>query len=299
MAVNRGGQRIDFYSRFWWTISMALLVPHDSLNAGSVLPTPRRARLFRVFLAPFARIVLIALLLGLWDCRVVLSAESNLPPPTASSTEQTNTHEAVAAYLQLQEQLHATQLAVEHSLQETRAAVTQNAEAWSNGLQSVQAAFAVQRTKDLEAVRRSNKMMLMMAATLGSIGFLFLLLVAYFQWCMSRGLAELSAALPKALGWIPSTGLEQLGPAEQTSLPLLGLPEARESQHHESPHHASAASKPRRGFRRSIERRLFPRGGDSLRRRQFRSLKMAVLFGLIIAAAMAGVLYIMYQAPKS
>ena len=44
----------------------------------------------------------------------------------------------------------------------------------------------------------------------------------------------------------------------------------------------------------SIETRLFPHPGDSLKRRQFRALKTAVLVGVICAGIMAAMLYALY-----
>ena len=155
----------------------------------------------------------------------------------------------------------------------------------SNGLQIVQAAFAAQRARDMEDMQKSNKIILLVAGTLAAMGFLSLLVVTYLQWCMSKGLAEISAALPAALSMVHSAGLDTLGPPEQVTVPLLG-----EAQPHKQP---------RRGAGRSIERLLFPNPGDSLRRRQFRTLKVALLVGLIFAAAMALVLYLISRAPKT
>jgi hypothetical protein len=48
----------------------------------------------------------------------------------------------------------------------------------------------------------------------------------------------------------------------------------------------------------SIESRLFPDPGDSLRRRQFRALKTALLVGLVCAAVVALALYALYVKEK-
>jgi hypothetical protein len=43
----------------------------------------------------------------------------------------------------------------------------------------------------------------------------------------------------------------------------------------------------------SIEKRLFPKPEDSFRRRQFRAVKAAVVVGLLVAAALVLVLFLL------
>jgi hypothetical protein len=45
----------------------------------------------------------------------------------------------------------------------------------------------------------------------------------------------------------------------------------------------------------SIDKRLFPDPGDSFRRRQFRALMVAVIVGLVCAAVLGVLLYLMYS----
>ena len=47
-----------------------------------------------------------------------------------------------------------------------------------------------------------------------------------------------------------------------------------------------------------FEKRLFPDPGDSFRRRQFRALIAALVVGLICAAVLAVVLYLLYWKQK-
>ena len=67
--------------------------------------------------------------------------------------------------------LRATQLAIEQNRLETKAAAIQNAEALSKGLQAIQQAFAAQRAQDLEAMQRSNKVMLIVVGIFGAMVF--------------------------------------------------------------------------------------------------------------------------------
>ena len=101
-----------------------------------------------------------------------LGAESNPPPAAASQIQGTNSQEVVQLYLQLQEQLRVTQLAIDQTRQETKEAVAQTAEALSKALQTMQETFAAQRARDWEAMQKSNNAMLIVAGTFAAIGFL-------------------------------------------------------------------------------------------------------------------------------
>jgi hypothetical protein len=295
----RFGWGIDFCSQHErpWGIAMFPLYASD--NAGIVVRMPGWPWLVRNHVTSLARVALACPFLLFWAASNSLGAESTPPPSAGSEIEPTNAHEAIAAFLQLQEQLRATQLAIERNFHETKAVVAQNAEAWSKGLQTVQETFAVQRARDMEAMQRSNQLHLMVAGALAAAGFFALLLVAYFQWCMSRGLAEIAAALPTALRLDLGTPLDALGPGEELPLPLLEAPEPQEQPRREVDAASPSAPRPRRGLGWSIGRRLFPNPGDALRRRQFRALGLAMLFGLFFAAVMALGLYLLYKGPRS
>ncbi len=278
---------------------MAAALLYALNNLGIVCPRPGDPALVGMPLGSFARPILTCLLLLSWAPSNSLGAGSTAPPPFAGEAEPTNVQAAAAAVLQLQEQLRATQLAIERNLLETKAAIAQNAATLSNGLQIVQDTFAVQQARELEAMQRSNQFMLRVGGALAAAGFLALLLVACFQWYMSRGLAEVAATLPTALKLVEEATSNSLGPAEQAALPLLNAPGLQGQPRREPGPRCPAGLMPRRGFGRTIERRLFPHPGDALRRRQFRALGLALLFGLIFAAVVALVLYLLYKGPRS
>ena len=263
-----------------------------------VVPPPGRPGIARNHLASFARVALACPLLLFWAASNSLGAENAAPPPVGSENQPTNADEANAAFRQLQEQFQATRLAIERNFQETKVAVAQNAEAWSKGLKTVQETFVVQRAQDLKVMQKSNQVMLMVAGALAAAGFCSLLLIAYFQWCMSRGLAEITSLLPTAPRLGQGTELEALGPAEEPTVPLLGAAESQGHPRREPDPAPPSVSRPRLGFGRTIERRLFPHPGQALRRRQFRALSLALFFGLIFAAAMALGLYLLYKEPR-
>lgn len=129
---------------------------------------------------------------------VVLSASpgalaegTNSPNPSG----ETNSQE-LQTYLQLQEQLHATRLAIESVGAEAKQAAEQNAEQLTARLHALEQAVAAQRAKELEAMQSSNRNMLYVAGAFASIGCIAMLLMGYFQWRTVNRLAELSAGIP-------------------------------------------------------------------------------------------------------
>jgi len=201
-------------------------------------------------LARWAGVLVAAVLLLGLARRETLAAE--LGQPTRS--EETNTQEALRAYLQLQEQLHANQLAVEQTRREAKEAAVQSADSLAKRLQEIEAALSTQRSRELDAMQSSNKVMLIVAGTFATIGFLAMLIMAYFQWRTVNSLAEISAALPMSRGFGPGHTLAAIGPgdlhlapvgpAEQSNLRLLGAMEQLEKRIHELEHTPHPVAKP-------------------------------------------------------
>jgi tetratricopeptide (TPR) repeat protein len=112
-------------------------------------------------------------------------------------------------YLQLQEQLRATQLAVDRNRKESTETALQTAEALASGMKAtsetlanrmkvLEEALGAQRARELEVMQGTNRTMLVVAGTFACFGFLALFLMGYFQWRTVSRLAELSAILPPA-----------------------------------------------------------------------------------------------------
>jgi tetratricopeptide (TPR) repeat protein len=175
---------------------------------------------------------MLALLALLLISLPALAAESAPTVTNAQRTEETNSQEMLRTYLQLQEQLHATQLAIDQNRQEARAAAEQTALALADRLKAIEESLRTQRARELEAMQSSNRIMFVVGVTFAAIGFLAVLCMAYFQWRAVNRLAEISAALPALRGLglghalaplQPShTPLLSAGPAEQSSQRLLG-----------------------------------------------------------------------------
>lgn len=110
--------------------------------------------------------------------------------------ETTNATDALRSFLQLQEQLHATQLALERNHQESETLAARNAEAVAARLQIIEQAMSSQRAKELEAMQSANRLLLIVAGSFAGVGFIAMLLTAYFQWRAVNRLADFLALLP-------------------------------------------------------------------------------------------------------
>jgi tetratricopeptide (TPR) repeat protein len=177
--------------------------------------------------------------------------ETNTAPALSGRLDETNALETLRAYLQLQEQLHQTQLAIEQNRKESSEASARNAEVLTERLQAIEQALSAQRSRELDAMQSSNRVMLTVAGIVAAVGFVAMLLMAYLQWRTVHGLAEISAAMPavRALGSGPGVGalgpgdaaLVTVGPAAQSSLRLLGAMERLEKRIVELEHGSPAA----------------------------------------------------------
>jgi tetratricopeptide (TPR) repeat protein len=168
-----------------------------------------------------ARLSVFCVLLIFCTFRVAAAETTNAPVQSG----ETNSQETLRTYLQLQEQLHATRLAIESVGAEAKQAAAQNAEELAVRLHALEQAVAAQRAKELEAMQSSNRNMLYVAGAFASIGCVAMLLVGYFQWRTVNRLAELSAGIPAgamALGSLRP--IAAIGPGsthEVTAAPAL------------------------------------------------------------------------------
>jgi len=185
---------------------------------------------------------------------VFFSAECAGAQPVSAAAgmvraEETNTQETLRSYLQLQEQLHTVQLAIERNRKEADAATAESAKALTARLEGIEQSLVQQRSQELRAMENSNKVMLIVAGVFAALGFLAMLFMAYFQWRTISRLAEISASLPMAhaFGAGPSLGalgageshVVTVGPREQSSQRLLGALERLEKRIHELDHTAN------------------------------------------------------------
>ena len=156
--------------------------------------------------------------LGLGDCAVRGDeVDTNAAP---ASTNEASSQEILRAYLQLQEQLHLTQLAIEQNRQEARETAAQTSEALAGRLHVIENALEAQRTRELEAMQSSNREILLVAGTFAAVGFLAMLLMAFFQWRTVTRLADISAALPGSFALAAPPNRPALGPGESHAVTI-------------------------------------------------------------------------------
>jgi tetratricopeptide (TPR) repeat protein len=120
--------------------------------------------------------------------------------------------ETLRSYLQLQEQLRATQLALEHNRQETETLAAKNAEAVAARFKTIEDALSAKRADEIESMKSSmasnNRMLITVAGVIAGVGFMVLLLTAYLQWRSVSRLAEFSAMVQGARAALPPGPVE-------------------------------------------------------------------------------------------
>jgi hypothetical protein len=133
--------------------------------------------------------------------------------------------------VQLQEQFHeqyqATLRTLEQIRQDTEAASKQSAEAVAARLNLIERALTAQRQSELESMQSSNRLTLIIAGSIASVGFLALMFTVFFLLRAMNRQSVIAAAVPfrPALqegnpGAALGTGelqLAPLNPAEQSS----------------------------------------------------------------------------------
>jgi tetratricopeptide (TPR) repeat protein len=162
-------------------------------------------------------------------CGHAQTAVDEINPEPPVTIEETNALETLRTYLQLQEQLHATQLAIERSRRESEKAASDRSDLLAQRLHSIEQSLNDRRAGELEAMQSSNRVMLTVAGSFAGIGFLAMALMFYFQYRSMDRLAQIASSPAMrgfALGPVGAleTGegqLMALGAAEHSSMKLL------------------------------------------------------------------------------
>ena len=175
-----------------------------------------------------------------------------LVAPTALAAESSNepaagANETLRSYLQLQEQLHATQLALERNRQESEALAARNAEAVAARFKSIEAAVSSQRLNEMQSMQTTlqsnSRLMLIVGGSIAGVGFFVLLATGYLQWRSVNRLAEFSALIQSTRAALaapaPSQAENQLlgvGEIAQANTKLFGALTQLEQRIHELEH---------------------------------------------------------------
>ena len=116
-------------------------------------------------------------------------------PPQITDTAEGSSN----AYVQIQEQLYATQLAIESNRQEAAAEVKRNSDEMAARIQLLEQTIAAQRAHEGEATQKAQRFTLILAGTFGVVGLAAMLLMAFLQWRAVTRLVELSTIHSPAL----------------------------------------------------------------------------------------------------
>ena len=129
---------------------------------------------------------------GLFLAARLLAADTN-------ATAVVTRDEMANNYLQIQEQIHATQLAIEQNQEAALETSQSNALALAERLQSLEQTVAKQRASDADAARKTQQITLLMAGAFGLAGLGIMLLMVYFQWRAFTQIAQISTRQHAAL----------------------------------------------------------------------------------------------------
>ena len=123
---------------------------------------------------------------GVFLAARIFAADTNAPTAITRAEVADN-------FLHLQEQIHATQLAINQNQQAAVDAAQSNANVLAERLKLLEQSVANQRANDTDAARRTQQLTLLMAGAFGLAGLGIMLLLVYFQWRAFTQLAQISA----------------------------------------------------------------------------------------------------------
>ena len=164
----------------------------------------------------------ILLCLSLVALLVLTTLSLRAEEPTAGTPIASDTNAALRASLELQEQLHASQLALKQNREE-RAALEKEVAA---RLKVLEEAVKAQSSSELDAMKQNvatlrkdldgnNRLLLKVGGGIAVVGFFVLLATGYLQWRSVNRLAEFSTLVQSARAALPA-------PASAVEGQLLG-----------------------------------------------------------------------------
>jgi tetratricopeptide (TPR) repeat protein len=174
--------------------------------------------------------------------------ETNAAKPLADNSA--DAQQTFRAYIQLQEQIHQTMLALEEMRKEAQATGKQNADLIAARLNGIEQAVSLQRARE-ENARYWNRLTVILAAGLGAVALLVMLVAAWFLVKTARqfsavagmgGAAGLGHASPVGLLG-DSAGLLHAQIADESGVKLLGAIDRLEKRIYQIEHGAPGPQK--------------------------------------------------------
>ena len=127
-----------------------------------------------------------------------------VPPPASNVVAETDAL-LLRNFLLLQEQLRATQRAVEQARDEAQTDSKRNAELMASRLNLIEQTVNAQRAEEMDSLRRSTRTMLVVVGIITGLGFIAVLFAGFVQMRAMTQLAEVSIQLRATLP-APRTG---------------------------------------------------------------------------------------------
>ena len=151
----------------------------------------------------------------------IFAAETN--SVVSSQTQDASAQNAANGYLLIQEQLHATQLAIENNRQAAEAEAKRNADEMAARIQTLEQTIATQRASDAAATQKIEQLTLLMAGVFGFVCLAVILLMAYLQWrTVTRIVALAAPRSPEFENGRPLPTLDASAVVEQSNARLFG-----------------------------------------------------------------------------
>jgi tetratricopeptide (TPR) repeat protein len=151
----------------------------------------------------------------------LFAAETN----GAASTQavDTSAQNAANSFLLIQEQLHATQLAIENNRQAAEAEARRNADEMAAHIQELEQTIANQHASDAAAAQKIQQFTLLLAGIFGLVCLTIMLLISYMQWRAITRIVTLATSHSPLIGaGRPLPTLETGAAVEQSNLRLFG-----------------------------------------------------------------------------
>jgi len=156
-------------------------------------------------------VVCACFIFGFGSGQRVFAAETDSAAVSPPQITDKTAEDPSNAYLQIQGQLYATQLAIEGNRQEAAAEIKRNSDEMAARIQLLEQTIAAQRAHEAETAQKTQRLTLILAGVFGVVGVVGLaamLLMIFLQWRAVSRLAELSAIHPGTLalgsGRLPS-----------------------------------------------------------------------------------------------
>jgi hypothetical protein len=148
------------------------------------------------------------------------------PETLRPDTNGVSAQEIQQTYVQLREQLHEMQLALERSQQDAQAAAQRATEDMAARFQLLEQSLNTQRAGEFEAMQRTNHVTLLVAGTVATVVLVAMLFTAYFQWRVAIRLAELSSVRPSLLTLASGRALPEVTSGSGEALPSPAVEQA-------------------------------------------------------------------------